>query len=144
MKNFGLFLNDAFKALIGIPTLIGFYEILNIAISVMYGEYVRLDGGVLQYVLEDAISAGIMGYGLALGCFSWGRILNDKEKDEIQKTKGIILYFWIISTIVLILNAIVSADLTMLLALGFTFTIVFALATLFVYVWEYLVVNKKK
>lgn len=144
MKKLSLFLKDAIKAIIGIPILIGWYEILNLVISVMMGEYVRLDGGVLQTVIEDAVSAGLMGYGLAFGFFSWKRIFNDKEKDEIQKSKSLILYFWIISIIVTILDGIILADFTMTLVLGGSFTIVFALATLVIYLWEYSVNNKKK
>jgi len=143
MKNVTLFFKDAIKALIGIPTLIGFYEILNIIISITLGEYVRLDEGILQYVIEDAVSAGIMGYGMALGIFSWKRIFNDDKKDEIQKTKSLILYFWIITMIVSVLNGIILSDIKMLLILAVSFTVVFGIATLAIYLWEY-IVNKKK
>ena len=144
MKKISLFLKDAVKALIGIPTLIGFYEILNLIISVIIGEYVRIDGGVLETVIQDAIGAGTMGYGLAFGIFSWNRIFNDNEKDGIQKSKSLILYFWIIVLIVLGLNAIILKDIEMLLVLGSIFTIVYGLATLVIYLWEHLIVDNKK
>lgn len=144
MKKLSLFLKDAIQAIIGIPILIGLYEILNLIISVMMGEYVRIDGGVLQNVIEDAVNVGLMGYGLAFGFFSWRRIFNDKEKDEIQKSKSLILYFWIILIIVTILDGIILANFTMTLVLGGSFTILFALTTLVIYLWEYKIDNKKK
>lgn len=142
MKKVLLFLEDAVKATIGIPILIGYGEILNLIISLVIGKYVRIDEGILQNVVEDYITAGLMGFGLALGFFTWSRTIKDENKDTIQKSKSLILYIWVIAVIVTIINGILLADYEMILILTLSYSVMFGVALLAIYIWDKAMIKK--
>lgn len=106
MKNFLKILG---KSLIGIPIAIFLYELLNLVISIILQQYVRIDGGILQEVIYEYLFYGILGCGLSVMLFYINSL--KEEKDAIKKTKKVIEVYGIVFIVMFLLISFLENDL---------------------------------
>ena len=142
MKKVGLFISDLITALIGIPIGIGILELFIFTISIIIGQYIRMDCGNLELVIQSYIEAGIFGYGMVWLFIIFNRVIADKEKDHINQTKTIIKASWIIITILALIEGIVSLDLMGALMIASAFSMLFGGALLLVYAYDKKIIKK--
>lgn len=142
MKKVGLFISDLINALIGIPIGIGILELFNFTISIMMGEYVRIDGGNLELIIHDYTLSGIMGVFMAWIFIICNKIDKDENKDPVQKTKGMISSSWMIISILIIVYALLTSELLMAVEALAGVTIFFGGALLLVYVYDKKVIKQ--
>jgi len=135
-------ISDAFMALIGVLATIGFIELLNVIISIYMGEYVRIDGGDLSFIVKGYIEVAVLGYGMGWIFIICNRVANDDKKDPVQKTKIIINSTWIISIIIITIYTILTLDLVGALIMIILSVVLFGGALLLVYLWDRIVINE--
>lgn len=149
MKKVLSYINDAVKALIGIPTTIGFIEIINLISSIVVGQYVRLDGGDLRIIIEDYMGYAAWGYALSLMILIMHRIIKDENIDIIKKSELMMISSYLIISTVLSIGNIINniylkntIHLLDIFGAFLTFGLVFAPSLLIVYLWDKKVINK--
>jgi len=142
MKKVCIFIGDAIKALTGSLVIIGTIEVIYLIASLMIGEYVREDGGVLEEVVYNYITYAIFGYGLAWIIILAKKIEKDEKNDVIQKTKNMVLVFEIVSVITTILIGIHTQDLKTTLLMILSFSILFIIAFLVIHLIDKKIINK--
>ena len=136
------FIKDAINALLGSLVAIGFVEIINLIISIYIGEYVRIDGGNLNKVLEMYIFLGIYGYALACIMIFAKKLSKNNDKDIMQKSKKIIIVVWVTMVVANLISGIVLSDLLEALRLSLMYSVMFGLSLLFLYMYDKIVINK--
>lgn len=102
------FLKVLGKSLIGIPISIFLYELLNLVISIILQQYVRIDGGILDEVIKEYLFWGILGYGLRIMCLYINSL--KEEKDIIKKTRKVIEVFGIVFILMFLVISILDND----------------------------------
>ena len=142
VKGIVKFVSNSINALIGSLSAIGFIEVVNLIISICLGEYVRIDGGSLQKVLEMYMFLGLYGYGYAWIIIFAKKISENKEKDIMQKTKEIIIIIWGILFILNIISGIILSDLLEALRFNLMYSVMFGGALLFLYLYDKIIINK--
>lgn len=130
MKNF---LKVLGKSLIAIPISIFLYELLNLVISIILQQYVRIDGGILQEVIHEYLFYGILGYGLSIMLFYIDSL---KEKDTIKKTKKVIEVFGIVFTIMFLLISFLDNDIILGLIIISVMCLVICLCLFIVFLFD--------
>ena len=130
------FISNAINALIGVLAAIGFLEIINVIISICIGQYVRMDGGNLEEVLENYITFGLYGYAMAWIFIYCNKISKDENKDIVQKTKKVIIVTWVILLIVDFIYGILLSDFRGALYLNVMYSCMFGLVLLVLYVCD--------
>jgi len=108
MKNF---LKVLRKSLIGIPVAIFLYEILNLIISIIMKQYVKIDEFNLHQLIIDYIEYGLIGYGLAFIMKYMEYFIKKSDKNEIQKTKELVTVFGVVIIIIILVNSIIETDM---------------------------------
>lgn len=129
MKKIGVFIQDLLKSVYGAFILIGIYEIFNLIISLKIGQYVRIDGGVLDDIINTYFALGLIGIGMALLFIKLEKINKDNDIDTVQKCKTLLIKAWEISVAIVILLGNLEDMLIMIPALstmfGFTLLVLY-------------------
>lgn len=99
------------KSLIGIPIIIFLYELLNLVISIILQQYVRIDGGILQDVIREYLFCEILGYGLGVIIFYINSL--KEERDTINKTKKVIEVLGIVLMLMFLAISFLDNDIVM-------------------------------
>jgi hypothetical protein len=136
------FVKDAVNALLGSLVAIGFIEVINLIISIYIGEYVRIDGGSLEKVLEMYMFLGLYGYALSCVMIFTKKISKNNDKDIMQKTKEIIIVVWITMFILNIISGIILSELSETLRLNLMYSAMFGGSLLFIYMYDKIVINR--
>lgn len=98
------------KGLKGIPVAIFLYEMLNLAISIILKEYVRLDEFELNELIMEYLELTIMGYGTAF-MINYTKYISEKtDKSIIKKSKNIVNILGITMILVILIISVIEKD----------------------------------
>jgi len=136
------FISSAINALLGSLASIGFIEVINVIISICMGQYVRMDGGNLELIIEDYIALGLYGYGLAWIFIYCNKLNKDENKDIIQRSKEVIIVSWIIIVLINFICGILLSDFIEALMMNIMYSAMFGFALFILYIWDVKVINK--
>lgn len=142
MKKIAVFFKDAIKALVGAFAMIGFMEVINVIISSMMGQYVRIDGGIIDNIVENYISYGALGYAIAWMLICYNKIIKDDNKDILQKTKSCIIQAWIIATIMTLISGILTLNLEWIIIGIISYFVMFGFSLLVLYIIDKKSINE--
>lgn len=142
MRKWVSLFKDAVKALVGTFAIIGFMEVLNVIISVVVGQYIRIDEGVLENVINDYIFYGELGYGITWIVICYNRIQKDINKDVVQKTKSLVIQTWIILVIITLIVGILTLNLKLTIFGITSYSAIFGLALLILYLIDKKLINE--
>ena len=142
MEKLKNFYKNAVRSISGIFAAISFYEFFNLAISIVIGEYARVDSGILENVIKFYMQCAIFGYG-----FGWVYVISKNMGENIEmkvvdKVKTIIISSWIIICIVSILSCILANKIKILIPLLIAYSVTWGIALLVTYILDKNEINK--
>ncbi len=138
MKKIIVFFKDSLKAFIGSLAILGVYGFI-IILSLKLDNLIPNE--ILSLILKDYIAIFILSFAMSLFYVKFKKIVNDKEKDVVEKTKNIVSTAWLITAIASILICITTEIFEGLLLL-ISLSILYGFALLIVYLIDRKSINQ--
>ena len=124
------------KGLKGIPVAIFLYEMLNLTISIILNEYVRLDGFKLNELIIEYLELAIMGYGTAF-MINYTKYISEKtDKSIIKKSKNVVDVFGITMILVILIISFIEKDFLIGLIIISMISLIIATLLFIIYLFD--------